>query len=71
MRPGAFAAIEVSNVRTPLGLTPFAWDIGIMVSEALSFEGEIVVNWEPSYGYGYDHSYCLLFRKPTRTKGKK
>ena len=68
MRPGAVAVIEASNVRTPTGLTPFAWDIGIMVSEALEFEGEVVVNWEPTYGYGYDHSYCLVFRKRMSAK---
>jgi hypothetical protein len=22
------------------------------------------VQWEPTYGYGYDHSYCLLFSPP-------
>jgi hypothetical protein len=22
------------------------------------------VRWEPTYGYGYDHSYCLLFSPP-------
>jgi len=30
----------------------------------LPFAGEIAVRWEPTYGYGYDHSYCLLFSAP-------
>ena len=25
-------------------------------------EGEVVVGWD-EYGYGYDHSYCLIFTK--------
>jgi hypothetical protein len=32
----------------------------------LRFEGEVVVDWEPTYGFGYDHSYCLVFKAPGR-----
>ncbi|MCX6382610.1 MAG: hypothetical protein NT023_24550 [Armatimonadetes bacterium] len=45
------------------GVTPLAWDIALVVSEVMDFQGEIVVDWEPSYGNGYDHSYCLMFSK--------
>jgi len=26
----------------------------------LHFEGEVVVCWD-RYGYGYEHSYCLVY----------
>jgi hypothetical protein len=41
--------------------TPLAWDVAGAVSGALPLAGELVVHWQPTYGYGYDHSYCLLF----------
>ena len=45
------------------GLTTLAWDIAKAVSQVLRFEGEIVVGWN-TCGFGYDHSYCLVFAKP-------
>jgi hypothetical protein len=59
---GAHAVIEVANLKGAQGVTTLAWDIGRAVSAVLRFEGEIVVGWD-RYGYGYDHSYCLVFRK--------
>lgn len=64
MRPEARAAIEVSNLKGPNGLTLLAWDIAAQVGQILDFEGETVIAWD-RYGYGYDHSYCLLFRNLT------
>jgi DNA modification methylase len=58
------AVIEVANLKHEDGsLTTLAWDIANEVSEVMRFEGEIVVTWENSYAYGYDHSYCLVFAK--------
>ena len=62
MRPGAHALIEAANLPGEGGITPLAWDIAAAVGEVLTFEGEMVVIWEPSFGPGYDHSYCLVFR---------
>jgi DNA methylase len=62
--PDGWAVIEVSNLRERGRVTTLAWDIARAVGEILPFAGEIVVHWEPSYGYGYDHSYCLLFGAP-------
>jgi DNA methylase len=56
-----WVVIEVSNIRTPGRVTTLAWDVARAVGEILPFAGEIVIEWEPTYGYGYDHSYCLLF----------
>jgi len=44
-------------------MTPLAWDIAREVSNVLNFLGEIVISWEPTYAYGYDHSYALIFSK--------
>jgi hypothetical protein len=62
MKPEARAVLEVSNLKGPGGLTTLAWDVARAVGEVLQFEGEIVVGWD-RYAYGYDHSYCLVFRK--------
>jgi tRNA G10 N-methylase Trm11 len=63
MRPGAHAVLEVANLREPAGITTLAWDTARSVGEVLEFAGEVVIGWD-NYAYGYDHSYCLLFRRP-------
>ncbi len=62
LKPGARAVIEVANLKHDLGVTPLAWHIAEQVSQFLHFEGETVVCWD-HYGYGYDHSYCLVFSR--------
>lgn len=62
LRPDARAVLEVSNLKGPAGVTTLAWDIGRAVAGVLEFEGEVVVGWD-HYRYGYDHSYCLVFRR--------
>jgi DNA methylase len=61
LTPDGWAVIEVSNIREPGRVTTLAWDVARAVGEILPFAGEIVIHWEPTYAYGYDHSYCLLF----------
>src|SRR4051812_9969144 len=61
LKPGARVVLEVANLKGERGITTLAWDIARAVSNALDFEGEVVVAWD-RYGYGYDHSYCLVFR---------
>lgn len=71
MRLNSRVVIEVSNLKVKGKEEPtmLAWDIAKSVSKVLNFEGEIVIGWESkdpaknegSYGYGYDHSYCLVF----------
>ena len=70
LRPGGAAVIEVANLRGPGSgpVTTLAWDVARSVGQVLRFEGEVVVDWAPTYGYGYDHSYCLLFRRADRPK---
>lgn len=63
MTETARAVVEVANLKKSGIVTPLAWDIAHAISQVLHFEGEIVVTWEPTYAYGYDHSYCLLFSR--------
>ena len=63
MREGGHVVIEVCNLRLYDGLTTLAWDVAGEVAKKLSFQGEVVAAWESGYGFGYDHSYCLVFRK--------
>jgi len=69
MKPDARVVIEVANLKLWDGLTTLAWDIAETVSQVLHFEGEVVVGWD-TYGFGYDHSYCLVFSKPKRNDRK-
>lgn len=69
MKQGSRVVIEVSNVKGE-HVTPLAWDIAREVGQVFHFKGEIIVHWSTkgtcagggSYGYGYDHSYCLVFK---------
>jgi hypothetical protein len=55
--------VNVSNIKRWDGFTPLAWDVWRVLSQVLSFEGEVVVCWEDSdHVFGYDHEYCLIFR---------
>lgn len=60
MKPTGKFVLEVANLKLENQVTTLAWDIGREISTVLHFEGEVIVCWD-QYGYGYDHSYCLLF----------
>ncbi len=67
LKPGAYAIIEISNIINEGVLTTLAWDVAKSVGEVLTFEKEIIISWESDkefekYGFGFDHSYCLIFR---------
>lgn len=66
LKPGARAVLEVSNLKDAHSITMLAWDVARAVSNVLEFEGEVIIGWD-HYGYGYDHSYCLVFRNPLAT----
>lgn len=63
MKPSARLVIEASNLKGNNGVTTLAWDIANVVGQVLAFEGEMVIEWEDPYGYGYDHSYALVFSR--------
>jgi hypothetical protein len=60
MKPGGTVVVEVANLKLDGRLTRLAWDLGEEIAHVLNFEGEVIVCWD-CYGYGYDHSYCLVF----------
>jgi DNA modification methylase len=60
MRPAGAVVLEVANLKIEGQVTTLAWDIAEEVSKVLRFEGEVVACWD-RYGYGYDHSYCLVY----------
>jgi tRNA G10 N-methylase Trm11 len=64
LTPDGWLLVEAANLRRSDRVDMLAWDIARAVGEVLHFAGEIAVRWEPTYGYGYDHSYCLLFSPP-------
>ncbi len=70
MKPNSVIIVEVANLKKISGeVTTLAWDVTKEISKVLHFEGEIIVKWEDDnsgtsdgiYGYGYDHSYCMVF----------
>ncbi len=73
IKPNGFLVVEVSNLKNPKTnrVTTLAWDVYREIAKSHAFLGEIVVGWsdsdlngeeEGTYGYGYDHSYCLIFQ---------
>jgi DNA modification methylase len=62
LNPSGHVVIEAANLKKQNHVTMLAWDIGREVSKVLHFEGEIIVGWN-KYGYGYNHSYCLVFSR--------
>jgi tRNA G10 N-methylase Trm11 len=62
MQDDAHMVVEVANLKGDTGITTLAWDIAAVLADVLQFVGEVVVGWD-TYGYGYDHSYCLIFTK--------
>jgi SAM-dependent methyltransferase len=65
VKAGGRLVVEVSNLKHDGRVTTLAWDLGSRLAAVFHFEGETVVAWD-QYGYGYDHSYCLLYanRRP-------
>jgi hypothetical protein len=65
MKPNARVILEVMNLKRPDQITTLAWDVASAIGEVLRFEGEIIIGCEGvgGCGYGYDHSYCLVFSR--------
>lgn len=66
LKPNAYVVIEASNLLIDGHFTPLAWDIARSVGAILSFRQEIIIDWQRdaalAYGFGYDHSYALVFQ---------
>ena len=69
LTPAGTLVVDVANIKHDRRITTLAWDLADRLSNSLSFEGETIVAWtgegpadnQGTYGYGYDHSYCLVF----------
>jgi len=66
LEPASHVVIEVSNLVLNGEFTPLAWDVAKSIGDVLPFKQEIVIEWQsdtsPAYGFGYDHSYALIFQ---------
>jgi DNA modification methylase len=73
VKPNGYLVVEASNMknREAQTVTTLAWDIGHEIAKSHTFLGEVIVAWnnnsdkedeEGAYGYGYDHSYCLVYQ---------
>jgi len=72
--PGGHVIVDLANMKYRGQVTTLAWDVADRVSTIFDFDGEVIITWkpenpdsntnEPTFGYGYDHSYCLTFTKP-------
>jgi len=60
MKPSGTVILEVANLNRDGQVTTLAWDVAQAISQVLHFDGEVIACWD-EYGYGYDHSYCLVF----------
>ncbi|EMA40727.1 DNA methylase N-4/N-6 domain-containing protein [Halococcus morrhuae DSM 1307] len=76
--PDGTVLVDVANMKHGGRVTTLAWDVADAVATTFEFRGEVVVGWENeddrhsddpeggTYGYGYDHSYCLVFDAPSQ-----
>jgi DNA modification methylase len=66
MKNDSYAVVEVSNLLIDGVFTPLAWDVAGSIGTVLAFKQEIIIEWQsdtsPAYGFGYDHSYALIFQ---------
>ena len=63
LKPGKHLIIEAANLEGDSGVTTLAWDIATLFKAEFPFIKEKVIHWGGGYGSGYEHSYCLIFRK--------
>jgi hypothetical protein len=63
LKPGKHLIVEAANLVSDSGVTTLAWDIATLFKSKFPFIQEKVLHWGGGYGTGYDHSYCLIFRK--------
>lgn len=73
LKPCAYVVVEISNLIIDDVFTPLAWDVAKSVGRVLPLKNEIIIKWlsdkSPAYGFGYDHSYALVFKNETGAPG--
>lgn len=73
LKSGGLLIIDTANIDFENVSTTLAWDIKYILEEIpeITFKKELIVCWKKNkksylggnYGFGYDHSYCLIFKK--------
>lgn len=72
LAPGGHVIVDIANMKYEGRVTRLAWDVAERISNVFDFDGEVVIMWEGvdssttgagPPGFGYDHSYCLVFQK--------
>lgn len=73
MKDESLVIVDTSNIKVDNVNTALAFDVKNKLEEieCLEFQNELVIGWNNdkqtfiggSYGFGYDHSYCLIFKK--------
>ncbi|MFW5938515.1 MAG: DNA methyltransferase [Halanaeroarchaeum sp.] len=71
LAPEGTVVVDVANMKYQGRVTTLAWDVVDRLSRVFDFDGEVVVGWNDpdadddadEFGYGYDHSYALVFSK--------
>ncbi|MEM9493095.1 MAG: DNA methyltransferase [Myxococcota bacterium] len=59
---GGRLIVEAANLKRNGVTTMFAWDLARALAGKMRFEGELILDWaQYGYGFGYSHSYCLVF----------
>ena len=64
LKPNATIVVEVSNIRTMDGFRPLAWQMGELLSDIFTLQGEVIRcnTSKVEAGPGFDHSYLLVFK---------
>ncbi|MFZ5949793.1 MAG: DNA methyltransferase [Candidatus Rifleibacteriota bacterium] len=64
LKEDKYLIVEAANlVDDNDSVTTLAWDIANSFKTEFQFVKEYIICWNGGYGSGYDHSYCLVFRK--------
>ncbi len=61
MKTNAYLVVQADNL-TNEQFSPFVWDLGRALSEVMTLEGEIMVNWSGSVESGNRFTQCLVFK---------
>lgn len=65
MKKESYVIVESSNIKGKNEgeeTTTLAWDVAKEISKIFFFEGEIIICFKDEFGYGYNHSYALVFK---------
>ncbi|ANL70543.1 hypothetical protein AMC83_CH00508 [Rhizobium phaseoli] len=65
MKTNAYLVVQADNL-TNEQFSPLVWDLGRALSEVMTLEGEIMVNWSDAVESNNPFTQCLVFRNTGR-----